>query len=114
MKNVIEYKGYYSKIEYSSDDKVLHGKIEGIRDLINFECDKLEDVEKSFREAVDDYLAFCRSLGQEPEKPYKGVFNIRISPELHRRAVIEAANEGITLNQFVAKAVEQSLATGNI
>ena len=110
MKNIIEYKGYYTKVEYSVEDHVLHGKIEGINDLVNFECEKADEVEASFKEAVDDYLAFCEDTGTQPDKPYKGVFNVRLSPELHRLAAMEAANEGITLNQFVAVAVEKSLA----
>ena len=109
MRSVIEYKGYYSKVLYSAEDGVLHGKIEGISDLVNFECESVNEVESSFHEAVDDYLAFCADLGKEPEKPYRGVFNVRFSPELHRRAAMEAANEGITLNQLVTRAVEKML-----
>ncbi len=109
MKNIIEYKGYYTKIEYSVADKVLHGKIEGINDLVNFECDSASEAEEKFREAVDDYLALCKDLGQQPQKPYNGIFNVRLSPELHRKAVIKAADEGITLNQFVVLAVQKAL-----
>ena len=111
MKNVLEYKGYFTRVEYSTEDRVLHGRIEGIQDLVNFECDQVDQVEEQFHEAVDDYLAYCEDLGKQPEKPYRGVFNIRISPELHRRAVVEAAKEGITLNRFVATAVEAQLAS---
>ena len=109
MKNVLEYKGYFTRIEYSVEDQVLHGRIEGIQDLVNFECERADEAESAFHEAVDDYLAYCEDLGKQPEKPYRGVFNIRISPDLHRRAVMEAAREGITLNQFVASAVEAQL-----
>ena len=109
MKNVIEYKGYFTKVEYSIEDKVLHGRIEGISDLVNFECGNAAEVESSFREAVDDYLAFCEQTGTEPEKPYKGVFNVRLGPAKHRQMAIEAANEGITLNQLICIAVDEKL-----
>lgn len=105
MNNILEYKGYYTKIEYSVEDQVLYGKIEGIKDLVNFECENLTDVEKEFQDAVDDYLAFCEDLGQSPEKPYKGVFNVRVSPELHRKAAIAADKKGETLNAFVTDAI---------
>ena len=75
MDNVLEYKGYRAKVEYSAKVGVLFGRIEGIRDLVNFECDNLADVEKEFHRAVDDYLAFCQNLGEAPDKPYKGMFN---------------------------------------
>lgn len=83
MNSILEYKGYRTKIEYDSDERVLRGKIEGINDLINFECANIENVEKEFHEAVNDYLEFCKEVGKEPEKECKGTFNVRIDPELH-------------------------------
>ncbi len=109
MKNILEYKGYYTKIEYSAEDNVLYGKIEGIKDLVNFECSDLSDVEREFHLAVDDYLAFCGDTGQEPDKPYRGVFQVRISPELHRRTAMAADKKGETLNAFVAEAILHAL-----
>ena len=111
MRHVLEYKGYYTKVEYSIEDKLLHGKIEGINDLVNFECSSAEQVEEKFHEAVDDYLLFCQDIGAEPDKCYKGSFNVRLSPELHRRIAVAAAVQGMSLNQFVANAMERSLAT---
>ena len=111
MRHVLEYKGYYTKVEYSIEDKLLHGKIEGINDLVNFECSSADQVEEKFHEAVDDYLIFCQDIGAEPDKCYKGSFNVRLSPELHRRIAVAAAVQGMSLNQFVANAMEKSLAT---
>lgn len=111
MRQVLEYKGYYTKVEYSIEDKLLHGKIEGINDLVNFECISADQVEEKFHEAVDDYLLFCQDIGAEPDKCYKGSFNVRLSPELHRRIAVAAAVQGMSLNQFVANAMERSLAT---
>ena len=91
--NVLEYKGYHTKVEYISENNTLYGKIEGINDLVTFEVSNLNDVEKEFHEAVDDYLAFCEQIGQAPEKEYKGTFNIRIQPNLHRRLSLEADKE---------------------
>ncbi|MBR0352199.1 MAG: type II toxin-antitoxin system HicB family antitoxin [Oscillospiraceae bacterium] len=107
--NMIEYKGYWTKVEFSAEDRVLYGKIEGIADLVNFECEDPGRVEEEFRQAVDDYLAFCRDLGKDPEKPYKGVFNVRVSPELHRRAAAAADSRGETLNAFVAQAISAAV-----
>lgn len=107
--NILEYKGYYTKIEYSAEDHVLFGRIEGIKDLVNFESDSIADVEKQFHAAVDDYLAFCQDIGQDPDKPYRGNFNVRISPELHRLAAMAADKKGQTLNAFVAEAIKDAL-----
>ena len=86
MANYFEYKGYHTRIEFDYDDQVLFGKIEGIKDLVSFEADNATEIEKSFHEAVDDYLEFCTELGVEPNKEFKGSFNVRITPELHRKA----------------------------
>lgn len=90
MNNIIEYKGYYAKIEYNSYDKILFGKIEGIVDLITFESTDATTIEQEFRNAVDDYLEFCAEVGKDPDKSYKGTFNVRISPDLHKELAIRA------------------------
>ena len=108
MKNsVLEYKGYYTSIEFDSENKTLFGKIEGINDLVTFESDSLKKIEKEFRSAVNDYLAFCKEVGKEPEKTYKGRFNVRISPELHQRVARKACEEHGTINSVVEKAIRE-------
>ncbi|MBE6938283.1 MAG: type II toxin-antitoxin system HicB family antitoxin [Ruminococcaceae bacterium] len=114
MKNILEYKGYYAKIEYSVEDHVLYGKIEGIKDLVNFESDSVDNIEKEFQSAVDDYLDLCRELGQEPDKAYSGTFNIRISPELHRAVAMQAIKNGVSLNNTVETALDQYVKSNNV
>lgn len=108
MKNsILEYKGYHTKIEFDSEELVLRGKIEGISDLVNFECDNIKEVEKEFHEAVDEYLEFCKEVGKEPDKEYKGVFNVRISPDLHKKLANLAMKNGETLNACAEKAIRR-------
>ncbi len=109
MSKYFEYKGYYATVDYSYTDKVLFGKIEGIQDLVNFESSDGNEVENAFHEAVDDYLAFCGEVGKNPNKPYKGSFNIRISPEMHKSLALEAFKCGKNLNQIVTEAFNQFL-----
>lgn len=105
--NILEYKGYHTKVEFNSEEFVLRGKIEGINDLVTFECDDIRNLEKEFHEAVDDYLEFCKEVGKEPDKEYKGTFNIRISPELHKKLAIVSFKNGDTLNASVEKAIQE-------
>lgn len=105
MKNVLEYKGYYAKIEFDSESFSLFGKIEGINDLVTFECKDLNAVESEFHSAVDDYLEFCKEVGKEPEKEYKGTFNVRINPQLHKQLFVVALKNGDSLNASVEKAI---------
>lgn len=107
MKNIIQYKGYLSKIEFDTEDLVLRGKIEGINDLITFETNDILRVEEEFKNAVEDYLEFCKEVGKEAEKEYKGSFNVRISPSLHKSLAIVSLKNGESLNASVEKAIEQ-------
>lgn len=68
VSNIFYYKGYYGKIEYSAEDKVIYGKIMGIHSLISFESESATDIETEFHNAVDDYLSYCEEESIEPEK----------------------------------------------
>ena len=64
--NILRYKGYSAKPEYSADDKLFYGKILGIDDLVDFSAENAKDLENEFQSAVDDYLEFCKEIGKEP------------------------------------------------
>ena len=103
MANTLEYKTYIGSIEYSPEDKVFYGKLEMIDDLITFEADNAKDLEDNFHSAVDEYIETCKILGRIPQKTYKGVFNIRIAPELHKKLYAEALKAGLSLNAYIQK-----------
>ena len=65
------------------EERRFDGVIEGFNDYVDFQTSNIADVEKEFHCAVDDYLIFCSEVEKEPEKEYKGTFNVRIKPELH-------------------------------
>ena len=106
MSNVLEYKGYHTKVQYDADSNSLHGKIEGIKDFVNFETENIADVENEFHEAVDDYLALCEEIGKSPDKEFRGTFNVRINPALHRKLALEADKRELSMNQLVEKAID--------
>lgn len=110
MKDMIKHKGYFGSVHYNSDDRIFYGKIEFIRALISYEGQDADSLEAAFHEAVDDYLDTCTELGREPEKPFKGSFNVRISPSLHEQIMIAASQNGMTLNRYVAETLSQAVA----
>jgi predicted HicB family RNase H-like nuclease len=109
MNDVLEYKGYYASVHFSSEDDVFYGKLLGIDDLVNFEGASVKELKKAFHEAVNDYLETCAELGKEPNKTYKGTFNVRISTDLHKAAAVYAAIHNISLNDFVKTAIDYAL-----
>ena len=109
MNNTMEYKGYLGSVEFSESDGVFFGKVLGIRSLISYEGTTAKELVDDFHDAVEDYLALCDANDTEPEKAYKGSFNIRISPELHKQAAIYALSHLTTLNRFVEDSIREKL-----
>ena len=109
MNNTIEYKGYVGSVEFSEEDALFFGKVMGIRALISYEGENAHELIEDFHGAVDDYLQMCAAEGIEPEKAYKGSFNIRISPELHKQAAITATAQQISLNSFVENSIKRAI-----
>jgi predicted HicB family RNase H-like nuclease len=109
MKDILLYKEYLGSVHFNADDEIFYGKIEGIDDLISFEGSSVKELKKAFEDSVNDYLELCSKAGKKLEKSYKGSFNVRISPEIHKRAKQIAVRKGISLNQFVQKAVEDEV-----
>ena len=107
--NILKYKDYYGSVEYSAADDCFFGKIIGTGDLVTFEGSSVDELKKAFIEAVNDYLVLCQEAGKKPEKSYRGTFNIRISPVLHRNAAIIASRQGISLNAFVERAISDGI-----
>ncbi|MBR5082998.1 MAG: type II toxin-antitoxin system HicB family antitoxin [Prevotella sp.] len=101
------YKGYLGSVAYSEEDNVFFGKIEGINGLVNFEGESVYELKKAFHEAVDDYLAYCKDEGIEPDKSYTGVLNIRITPAIHRQIAMLAKQSGLTLNGYIKEALKE-------
>ena len=110
MADTLEYKGYSGSAAFSAEDEVFHGKLIGIRALVNYESDTAKGLKAAFEEAVDDYLETCEAHGKTPETPFKGVFNVRTSPDLHRRAALYAETHGQKLNTVVNEALDRFLA----
>lgn len=105
MSNTMEYKGYVGNVEFSETDGVFFGKVLGIRALLSYEGTTAHELIEDFHGVVDDYLELCSNQGIEPEKSYKGSFNIRISPELHKKVAIYALSNQVSLNSVVEEAL---------
>ena len=108
--NTMTYKDFAARVEYSEEDGCFVGHIAGIRDVIGFHGETVTKLRSAFKEAVEDYLATCKKLGQAPNKPYSGQFRLRLAPELHARAAMVADSRGKSLNTWVSDVIEKNLA----
>ena len=106
MSSMMEYKGYHAKIEYDAEDGVLVGKVFGICDTIIFDGETVKEIEDIFHQSIDDYIQHCAEIGKEPDKEFKGSFNIRIAPEIHKRLALIADDSEQSINQVVIAALD--------
>ena len=108
MNNTIKYKGYVGTVEFSEEDGIFYGKVMGIRSLISYEGENAKELVADFHGAVDDYLAVCKAEGKEPEIAFKGSFNIRLSPELHKKLYIYSTAHQMSINKYIEEILEKS------
>ena len=106
--NTMQYQGYSARIEFDAEDRLFVGHVAGLRDIVGFHGASVNELEAAFHEAVDNYLAACRKLGQSPDKPYSGRVMLRLPPDVHARASARAQLAGVSFNQWAAQMLEQA------
>ncbi len=107
---MMEYKGYDGKVEFDDEARIFHGEVIDTRDVITFQERSVDELKTAFQDSIDDYLAFCKQRGEEPNKPFSGQFVTRIPPELHRQVNLAARISGKSLNAWVAEQLQAAVA----
>jgi predicted HicB family RNase H-like nuclease len=110
MSTTLQHRGYDGSVEYSAENKMLHGRVVGIRDMISFGGKSVRELEKNFCEAVDEYLEFCKKRGKVPNKPFKGSLSVRLRDGLHTKAAIFAEKNDKKINTVINDALDEYLA----
>ncbi len=107
MKDALKYKGFIGSVHFAAEERVFYGKVKGVNDLITFEGSTVDELEKGFKYMVDEHIKDCHKKKIPMEKSYKGNLNIRLSPELHKKASNNASMRGISLNQYINEAIKK-------
>jgi predicted HicB family RNase H-like nuclease len=107
--NVMNYKGYSARIEYSDEDGCFIGHLAGIRDVVGFHGESVAELKAAFEDAVEDYLATCKKLKRTPQRPYSGKVMLRIDPGIHAKAAMIAEAEGKSLNAWAQEALSKAI-----
>ncbi|MCL5028767.1 MAG: type II toxin-antitoxin system HicB family antitoxin [Bacteroidetes bacterium] len=103
---MMTYKGYSAYIEFDEEAGVFHGEVVDTKDIITFQGTSVTELRKAFKDSIDDYLAFCKERGEEPDKPFSGKFVLRIPKELHRKIYIKAIKNGQSINNFITQQLD--------
>ena len=107
--NTMTYKGYTARIDYDERDNIFAVRILGIRAIISFQGDTVDQLRAEFELAIKDYLADCKDQGIHPDKPASGKLLLRVPPEIHGRALVAAQAAGKSLNQWATEVLEQAV-----
>ncbi len=105
---MLNYKGYTGHVEFDDEAGIFHSEVLDLRDVVTFQGTSIDELEQAFKESIADYLEFCQTRGEEPDKPFSGRLMLRLSPELHRRAYTSSKREGKSLNQWIAERLERA------
>lgn len=105
------YKGYSARIEYSDEDTCFVGRIAGIRDIISFHGESVDEIRQAFQEAIDFYLETCEERGEAPNKPYSGKLMLRVTPEIHAAVATAAEVNGKSINQWATETLSKATQT---
>lgn len=106
---MLTYKNYVGRVEFDDEADIFYGEVINTRDVITFQGKTVNELKKAFIDSIEDYLSFCASNNEEPDKPFSGKFNLRITPEIHREAFIAASKADESLNAWVTDAILHSL-----
>ncbi len=106
--NTMSYKGYEAVVGYDEEAELFHGEVANLRDVVTFQGRSVEELKEALSGSIEDYLAFCAERGEQPEKPYSGQFVVRVEPGLHRALASSARRAGLSLNRWVATALERA------
>ena len=104
----MRYKGYSARVEYSDEDECFVGRVAGLRDIITFHGESVDEVRQAFKEALDFYLETSAQRGETPNKPYSGKLMLRIAPEVHAAVATAAEVSGKSINQWVAEVLSEA------
>jgi len=88
------YKGYTAHIDFDEEAGFFHGEVIDTKDVITFQGSSVKELKNALKDSVDDYLSFCTSRGEEPDKPFSGKFVLRLPKSLHRKIYIKAVKNG--------------------
>ena len=99
---MLNYKGYSGHVEFDDAAGVFHGEVLDLKDVVTFQGKSVAELEKAFRDSIDDYLDFCAERNEAPDKPFSGRVMLRIPPAIHRKAFVGAQREGKSLNQWIS------------
>ncbi|MEP7212692.1 MAG: type II toxin-antitoxin system HicB family antitoxin [Acidobacteriota bacterium] len=109
MNNILDYKGYKAKIEFSADDNVFVGRLIGVNEIVVFDAETVEGLKESMRLSVDFYIQTCKAEGKKLKKNFSGKVLFRLPNTLHERIAEAAARHNKSINEWGKEVFETAV-----
>ena len=110
----MKYENHYTyRTEWSIEDNCFISRVLEFPSLSTF-GDTREESQRELDLVIEETLAWMIEDGENiptplSKKEYKGNVALRIPPETHRSVSILAAQEGISINQFITSLIERNM-----
>lgn len=105
--NAMRYKDYVAQLSYDPSADRFHGRVIGMRDVLDFFGRTPEELRREFAATVEDYLSWCEAEGVKPQKTWSGKLTLRTSPELRNRLVLASAVSGQSINTWITEVLDR-------
>jgi predicted HicB family RNase H-like nuclease len=112
MKNIIEINGHKAVISFDPDIGMLRGEFLGLNGGADFYATTIADLKTEGEQSLQIFLEICAEKNMTPLKEFSGRFNLRLDPEIHEAAVIAAAANNKSLNEWVAGTIVEAAQMG--
>ncbi len=109
MKNVIEIDGHKAVVSLDPEIGMIRGEFLGLTGGADFYAKSIDALVAEGRRSLKVFLALCKEKHISPFREFSGRFNVRLNPEIHETAVIAAAAENKSLNEWIASAIETAI-----
>ena len=98
---MLNYKSYVGHMEVDDEAGIIFDRVLDIRDVVTFKGETVAEAKQAFQDSVDDYLAFCAEMNQEPDKPFSGKLPFRTTTERPRQLFLAATKSGKSINAWI-------------
>jgi predicted HicB family RNase H-like nuclease len=108
LTNMLNYQGYYAEFGYDESADAFHGRVLGLNDVIDFYGRTVDELKAEFRASIDEYVAWCREEGEEPEKAWSGKLTLRPSDEQRRRYFVAAKAQKKSVSAWMLEMLDRA------
>jgi len=106
MKNVLDVDGHKAIVSLDPEIGMIRGEFIGLSGGADFYAKSVDDLIVEGRKSLKVFLEMCAERDIPPFREFSGRFNVRLDAQIHEAAVLAAAAENKSLNEWVAEAIE--------